>query len=148
MAFDILKGLKILHANHIIHRDIKPANVFFVGGIAKIGDLNVSKVLDGKYASTQTGTPYYTSPEIWNNAKYDGRVDIWSTGCLLYELAALHPPFLAKDFPGLSRKVTLGYYDPIPSAYSKKLGDLIKRCLNVRMGERPTAKDLLKDQIF
>lgn len=148
MAFDILRGLKILHANHIIHRDIKPANVFFVGGTAKIGDLNVSKVLDGKYASTQTGTPYYTSPEIWNNVKYDGRVDIWSTGCLLYELAALRPPFLAKDFPGLSRKVTLGYYDPIPSSYSKKLTDLIKRCLMVKMNERPTAKELLRDQIF
>ena len=62
MAHDILRGLKILHDNQIIHRDIKPANVFFVNGLAKIGDLNVSKVLDGKYASTQTGTPYYTSP--------------------------------------------------------------------------------------
>ena len=62
MAYDILKGLNILHQNNIIHRDIKPANIFFVDGIAKIGDLNVSKVLDGKYASTQTGTPYYTSP--------------------------------------------------------------------------------------
>lgn len=110
VAYDILSGLKILHENHIIHRDIKPANVFFVGGVAKIGDMNVSKVLEGNYASTQTGTPYYTSPEIWNNIKYDGRVDVWSLGCLLYELACLKPPFLAKDFPGLSRKVTMGYY--------------------------------------
>lgn len=62
VAYDILSGLKILHENHIIHRDIKPANVFFVGGVAKIGDMNVSKVLEGNYASTQTGTPYYTSP--------------------------------------------------------------------------------------
>jgi NIMA (never in mitosis gene a)-related kinase len=132
--------LKILHASHIIHRDIKPANVFFVEGTAKIGDLNVSKVLEGKYASTQTGTPYYTSPEIWNNVKYDGKVDIWSTGCLLYELATLRPPFLAKDFPGLSRKITLGYYEPIPSTYSKKLIDLIKKCLTVKTSDRPTPK--------
>ena len=144
VAYDILMGLKILHSNHIIHRDIKPANVFFVGGIAKIGDLNVSKVTEGKYASTQTGTPYYTSPEIWNNVKYDGRVDIWSLGCLLYELAALRPPFIAKDFPGLSRKVVLGYYDPIPSTYSKRLAEVIKRCLSVKMNERPSAKELLK----
>jgi len=52
----------MLHQNSIIHRDIKPANIFFVGGVAKLGDLNVSKVLEGKYASTQTGTPYYTAP--------------------------------------------------------------------------------------
>lgn len=62
MAYDILRGLKTLHDSSIIHRDIKPANVFFVEGVAKIGDLNVSKVMEGKYASTQTGTPYYTSP--------------------------------------------------------------------------------------
>ena len=62
MAHDIITGLRVLHDSQIIHRDIKPANVFIVGGIAKLGDLNVSKVLEGKYASTQTGTPYYTSP--------------------------------------------------------------------------------------
>ena len=134
-----------MHSNNIIHRDIKPANIFFVGGVAKLGDLNVSKVLEGKYASTQTGTPYYTSPEIWNNAKYDGRVDVWSLGCVLYELATLRPPFLAKDFPGLSRKVTLGYYEPIPQSYSKKLSELIKNCLQVKMHYRVTAKELLRN---
>ena len=137
-----------MHDSHIIHRDIKPANVFFVDGVAKIGDLNVSKVLEGKYAETQTGTPYYTSPEIWNNSKYDGKVDIWSLGCVLYELATLRPPFLAKDFPGLSRKVTLGYYEPISTSYSKKLSDLIKSCLQVKTHHRPTAKDLLRHDVF
>ncbi len=52
----------MLHSHKIIHRDIKPANLFFVDGVAKLGDLNVSKVMDGKFAMTQTGTPYYTSP--------------------------------------------------------------------------------------
>ncbi len=44
MAYEILNGLKILHKNKIIHRDIKSANIFFSKGIAKLGDLNVSKV--------------------------------------------------------------------------------------------------------
>lgn len=61
-------------------------------------------------------------------------------GCVLYELCALHPPFMAKDFPGLSRKVTAGYYDPVPQIYSKKLASLIKRCLTVDMYKRPTAE--------
>jgi serine/threonine protein kinase len=52
----------------------------------------------------------------------------------------LRPPFLAKDFPGLSKKVVLGYYEPVPSSYSKKLADLIKRCLAVKMNDRPTPK--------
>ena len=52
----------MLHKNKIIHRDIKSANIFFVNGIAKLGDMNVSKVLENDMCSTQTGTPYYTSP--------------------------------------------------------------------------------------
>lgn len=45
VAHDLLRGLKMLHANKIIHRDIKPGNVFFVDGMAKLGDLNISKVM-------------------------------------------------------------------------------------------------------
>lgn len=52
--------------------------------MAKLGDLNVSKVMSEKFAVTQTGTPYYTSPEIWNNKQYDYKCDIWSLGCVLY----------------------------------------------------------------
>ena len=51
-----------MHQKNIIHRDIKSANIFFASGIAKLGDLNVSKVMQGNFATTQTGTPYYTSP--------------------------------------------------------------------------------------
>jgi NIMA (never in mitosis gene a)-related kinase len=62
VAYEVLLGLKTLHENNIIHRDIKSANIFFVKGVAKLGDLNVSKITDNGFCSTQTGTPYYTSP--------------------------------------------------------------------------------------
>ena len=62
VAYEIFNGLKILHKNKIIHRDIKSANIFFSNGIAKLGDLNVSKVAEQGMCQTQTGTPYYTSP--------------------------------------------------------------------------------------
>lgn len=65
-------------------------------------------------------------------------------GCLLYEMATLRPPFLAKDLPGLSKKITQGYYEPIPASYSKKLSDMIKTCLQVKMQNRPSAKEMLK----
>ena len=44
---------------------------------------------------TQTGTPYYASPEVWKDESYDQKSDIWSMGCVLYELATLKPPFRA-----------------------------------------------------
>ena len=61
----LLRGLKALHLLHILHRDLKCANVFLTStGLAKIGDLNVSKVNKRGLAYTQTGTPYYASPEV------------------------------------------------------------------------------------
>jgi NIMA (never in mitosis gene a)-related kinase 1/4/5 len=69
-----------------MHRDIKPANVFLTKhGTAKLGDLNVSKVATTtQLCRTQTGTPYYASPEIWRDEPYDKSSDIWSLGCTLY----------------------------------------------------------------
>lgn len=64
-------------------------------GDVKLGDLNVSKVSKGNLLSTQTGTPYYASPEVWRDMPYDEKSDIWSTGCVLYEAIMLKPPFQA-----------------------------------------------------
>lgn len=58
-------------------------------GTCKLGDLNVSKVLKKGLAYTQTGTPYYASPEVWQDLPYDMKSDIWSLGCIIYQLAAL-----------------------------------------------------------
>lgn len=109
-AHQLLKGLKGLHEHNIIHRDMKCANIFFVEGAAKIGDLNISKIVDNGFATTQTGTPYYTSPEIWKHEKYDNKCDIWALGCIIYEMCTLLPPFRAEDYPGLFKAITLGQY--------------------------------------
>jgi NIMA (never in mitosis gene a)-related kinase len=79
-----------------------------------IGDLNVSKLIKSELNKTQTGTPYYASPEVWKDEPYDWRSDIWSCGCVLYELMALRPPFRAQNMPGLYKKVCKGVYDDPP----------------------------------
>ena len=63
-------------------------------GDAKLGDMNVSKVAKKGLCDTQTGTPYYASPEVWNDEPYDFKSDIWSLGCVLYEMAVQKPPQL------------------------------------------------------
>lgn len=64
----MVKALKVLHQMKIFHRDLKSANVFlFKDGSAKLGDLNVSKVAQKGLLYTQTGTPYYASPEVWRD---------------------------------------------------------------------------------
>lgn len=90
----------------ILHRDLKCANVFInKDGIYKLGDLNVSKIAKKGLVYTQTGTPYYAAPEVWKDKPYDLKCDIWSLGCVIYEMASLNPPFKAMDMEGLYRKI-------------------------------------------
>ena len=126
----IVRGLKALHDLKIVHRDIKCANLFLTkDGVVKLGDLNVSKVAKKGLLQTQTGTPYYASPEVWKDKPYDHKSDIWSLGCVLYEMVTLMPPFRATSMQGLSQKVIKGVYDPIPSNYSADLSQIIRSCL-------------------
>ena len=119
VLIQVVKGLKSLHDLKILHRDMKSANIFlYKEGTAKLGDLNVSKVAKKGLLYTQTGTPYYASPEVWKDLPYDSKSDIWSMGCLLYELCALVPPFRADDMQGLYKKVIKGKYPRIPDHFS------------------------------
>jgi len=102
--------LNVLHEKNIIHRDIKCANIFISNGQYKIADLNVSKLLKKTLAYTQTGTPYYASPEVWQDKPYELKSDIWSLGCILYEACALKPPFTANSMDGLYKKVMILSY--------------------------------------
>ena len=105
----MIEGLKGLHDLKTMHRDLKSANVFLCkNGLLKLGDLNVSKVVKNRLAYTQTGTPYYASPEVWADKPYDYKSDIWSVGCVLYELCALKPPFRGNSLDQLYKGVLKG----------------------------------------
>ena len=108
----------------------------------KLGDMNVSKV--GDLCMTQTGTPYYASPEVWKDKPYDSKSDIWSLGCVIYEMSTLKPPFRAEDMDGLYKKVIKGQYSKIGNGYSDDLSNVIKMMLQVNPSNRPNAKQLLK----
>lgn len=140
----IIRGLKALHDLNICHRDIKSANVFVTkDGVIKLGDLNVSRVQKGGMMRTQTGTPYYACPEVWKDQPYDNRSDIWSAGCVLYEMIMKMPPFRAQTMKGLYAKVLSGRFDPIPAHYSQDMKLMLKNCLQVRASERPKCDRIL-----
>lgn len=141
----IARALSHLHSMDTVHRDLKWANVFLMkDGTIKLGDLNVSKVIRGEELMfTQTGTPYYASPEVWKDKPYDLKWDIWSLGWVLYEITTLNPPFKAKDMKSLFKRVVKGQYPDIPYHYSKELGNIIAMWLRVSASARPTANQLL-----
>mmetsp|Transcript_29721 Transcript_29721/g.81386 ORF Transcript_29721/g.81386 Transcript_29721/m.81386 type:complete len:522 (-) Transcript_29721:235-1800(-) len=140
-------GLQALHSMRILHRDMKSANVFISsspsGLVAKLGDFNVSTVAKRGLCMTQTGTPYYASPEVWRDIPYDGKSDIWSLACVIYEAAGLKPPFQAKDMEGLCKRVLRGKYQRIPAHFSEDLSDTISAMLQVNPRLRPSAEELL-----
>jgi len=141
----ITKGLHDLHEYNILHRDLKSANVFlFKDGTAKLGDLNVSKITSRGLGCTQTGTPYYASPEVWKDNPYNLKSDIWSLGCVFYELIMLKTPFRAQSMKELYKKVMIGEYPPIPKIFSKNFQIVIDRILKVKPEERPNTKEILE----
>lgn len=150
------RGLKALHKLRILHRDMKSANIFLSKEMSletpgqstitvKLGDLNVSKVAKGAAGLlyTQTGTPYYASPEVWKDQPYDSKSDVWSLGCVLYEITALQPPFRAQDMDGLFKKVLKGLYPKIPVLYSDELNKMLKRLIAVNPNLRPNCEQIL-----
>ncbi|EGR32229.1 protein kinase domain protein [Ichthyophthirius multifiliis] len=144
----VVKGLNTLHKLKIFHRDLKSANVFLTKeGVVKLGDMNVSKVAKKGLLFTQTGTPYYASPEVWKDKSYDTKSDIWSLGCVFYEITTLKPPFRAEDMEGLYKKVIKGHYPKISSNYSLDLAHIIRSLLQVQSNLRPSCDEILQNQI-
>ncbi|MBF9068200.1 Stk1 family PASTA domain-containing Ser/Thr kinase [Streptacidiphilus fuscans] len=100
MCIGILQALEYSHRNGIVHRDIKPANVMLTRtGQVKVMDFGIARAMgDAGMTMTQTaaviGTAQYLSPEQAKGEQVDARTDLYSTGCLLYELLTLRPPFV------------------------------------------------------
>ncbi|MDQ6769199.1 MAG: serine/threonine-protein kinase, partial [Gemmatimonadota bacterium] len=98
-------ALSYAHTQGIIHRDIKPENILLSGGHAIVADFGIARVIDvtGVQQLTRTGmggpgTPAYMSPEqLMGDRQLDGRADIYSLGCVLYEMLTGKPPFAGKE---------------------------------------------------
>ncbi|KAF8757158.1 kinase-like protein [Rhizoctonia solani] len=131
----------------ILHRDLKPENVFLdLEGYVKLGDFGLAKQIGyATFTQTYVGTPYYMSPELINEKQYDTKSDIWSLGCLIYELCAQNPPFHeAKTHQELALSIRQGRIPPLPRVYSSALSNVIKSMLNPAM--RPSAQQLLQHE--
>ncbi|XP_041529854.1 serine/threonine-protein kinase Nek5-like [Microtus oregoni] len=141
-------GLKHIHDRKILHRDIKSQNIFLSknGMVAKLGDFGTARALNNSMELAQTcaGTPYYLSPEICQNRPYNNKTDIWSLGCVLYELCTLKHPFESNNLHHLVLKICQGRVTPISPHFSPDLQSLIPQLFKVCPQDRPSVNSLLK----
>ncbi|XP_078097118.1 serine/threonine-protein kinase Nek8-like [Mustelus asterias] len=134
-----------LHEHNVLHRDLKTANLFLTKeGEVKLGDFGVAKVMTaGSEAHTILGTPFYISPEICEGKCYNDKSDIWSLGCILYEMACRQRTFEGTNLPAVVNKIMKGQFAPITNHYSAEFKALVMDMLQKEPQYRPSAHELL-----
>ncbi|KAJ9092446.1 hypothetical protein QFC21_006828 [Naganishia friedmannii] len=132
----------------ILHRDIKPANILLSEDLleVKLADFGLARETEvEEWATTFCGTMDYMSPEMCTKAISTNEAsDIWSLGCVIYELCALQPLFVDDDDEKLMQLIRAGASLSLPSAYSKELREAIASMLAVNPLQRPSAAFLLE----
>ena len=136
IAEGVCRGLTAAHAQGLVHRDVKPANVILdPRGLVKVADFGIARPLDDAATLTATGvigTAAYLSPEQAQGLQVDARSDLYSLGCLLYEMLAGRPPFDGESAVAVAFKHV--HEDPLPLAEANPavpaaLDDLVMRSL-------------------
>ena len=139
IAHEVADALSYAHARGVVHRDIKPENILLEGGHAVVADFGISRALSaaGGERITQTGvsvgTPLYMSPEqAVGDAELDGRSDLYSLACVLYEMLGGQPPFTGPTAESIVRQRLVADAPPITNlrpAVPAAVADALQRAL-------------------
>ena len=139
----VCKGLDAAHKAGLVHRDMKPENIM-VADIAgrrdtvKLVDFGIATIL-GERSSRNAGTPYYMPPEGLMHGTIDGRYDIYSVGCVMYEMLTGKPPYVSRD---LDKVLEMHLSKPVPELVTDdttvpaKLIEVIRKCLAKKPEDR------------
>ncbi len=161
----MVKAVEEIHNHDVVHSDLKPENFILISGKVKLIDFGISSIINEnqtsviKQISSYIGTPDYMSPECLTSRtntsdidinkrhiKFNKKSDIWSLGCILYDMASGYPPFkLCRDKFGAIKNPNFKINYSRIKIEAKGLVDCIKKCLQYDPNKRPTASELLKD---
>src|SRR5438552_17900442 len=156
LAAQVADALDFAHKHNVVHRDIKPANIMVeAGDRVKVSDFGIAKVTDSGEHLTMTGsllgTPSYMSPEQARGATLDGRSDLFSTGCVLYEMLAGKKAFRGDSITGLIFKIITEEPPPIRE-FDPAIPDKMVRILAKALAKTPemryqTGRDMAEDLV-
>jgi serine/threonine protein kinase/tetratricopeptide (TPR) repeat protein len=152
IARDIADALAYAHAQGVIHRDIKPENILLSTGHPILADFGIARAIDlagvrqlTRTGSASPGTPPYMSPEqLMGDKELDGRSDIYSLGCVLFEMLTGKPPFAGKE--GFVKRFT----EPPPAASQlrKDLPDWVDEAIAGALQRAPEDRYATAKQFF
>lgn len=150
----IIDGLQSAHSQGIVHRDLKPDNVFLLkNNLVKLVDFGIAKIGAGDQMNTSKGdfegSPLYMSPEQAQGLDADPRSDLYSFGCLMFEVLTGRPPFVGKS---PLETISLQINSPAPSfpeafAVPPELVELTQKCLAKNVDARPQNCDEVTDYL-
>eukprot|EP00607_Mallomonas_marina_P009647 CAMPEP_0182419592 /NCGR_PEP_ID=MMETSP1167-20130531/4010_1 /TAXON_ID=2988 /ORGANISM="Mallomonas Sp, Strain CCMP3275" /LENGTH=804 /DNA_ID=CAMNT_0024594589 /DNA_START=427 /DNA_END=2841 /DNA_ORIENTATION=+ len=141
------KGLQFLNEHHLLHRDIKPQNLllteFSSRATLKLADFGMARALAGaSLATTHCGSPLYMAPEILRNQDYDAKADLWSVGCVVFQMLVGSPPFNGDCQSSLLRNIER---EPLIFPSGIPFSDEMKAVLSLILRPDPTQRGSLKD---
>ncbi len=151
---DVAEALGYAHGRGVLHRDVKPENILLSGGRALVADFGLARAIGAaNYQKlTQTGiivgTVYYMSPEqLSDDRDLDQRSDIYSLGCLLYEMITGGPPFTGRS---LTELVTRILRNPVPSVRAKhpSVPQAVDQAISRAMAKAPTARFATMEELL
>ncbi|KAL7602299.1 hypothetical protein Lser_V15G26409 [Lactuca serriola] len=173
LCFQIFQGLAYMHDNGYFHRDLKPENLLVSKDVIKIADLGLAHEMNGKPATDNIGSRWYSAPEVLLGQEYDSSVDMWAMGAIMAELFTRRPLFPGKNDGDQMYKICSVIGSPtettfsivnsnylvfpqlpgvqlsslLPSASLEAL-DLIATLLSWNPSARPTAMEALEHPFF
>ncbi|XAR55934.1 Non-specific serine/threonine protein kinase [Bertholletia excelsa] len=150
---EALKGLSYLHSIFKVHRDIKGGNILLTEqGEVKLGDFGVAAQLTRTMSKRNTfiGTPHWMAPEVIQESRYDGKVDVWALGVSAIEMAERFPP---RSTVHPMRVLFMISIEPAPMLEDKEkwslvFHDFVAKCLTKEPRLRPTASEMLKHKFI
>ena len=140
-------ALSHLHGQRILHRDVKTSNIFVAADrTLKLGDFGLARAVQAQEAvMSRVGSPFYMSPEICQNRPYGAESDIWSLGCVLYEIVCLSPAFYAESMALVLERICSAAYDPpAEGVCSDGVRELLGKMLQLDPSARPSALEVLQ----
>ncbi|SDK82103.1 serine/threonine protein kinase [Nonomuraea jiangxiensis] len=151
-AQQIASALAWIHRHDIIHRDVKPGNLMITTTQPQrvvLIDFSISRFTHGTVTLGPPGTPNYAAPEIWTSRRGDHRIDLYSLGCVLYEMLTGDPPFRGSE--ETARHHHLRVIPPAPrkcvSSIPQRLDDLTMNLLAKHPADRPANADVVVTEL-